>query len=409
MSIVNEIIVWSKMLILFAIGLLFGDNLEIDFPCESELPTDSVNDMESIPNYTLLQTIVLTRHGARSPIDTFHPQDTGKWYCDDESNYSFAPRYAAEGGKVFRRNHLKLDENLTPFPPSCPDGGLLTSGMKQHNELGKAFRKHYVDNLGFLPKKYSPRYIWVRSSEVDRCIRSAQSFISGLYPPRKHSDIVTIETGTPSLELLHPSTSQCSDLGKAWKQWVSSPEYLSKKNFSEPYLRPLADEAKVTWNEPTWMFIGDWIATVACTNHSFPKLVNDTVIQIGMEAVEFYSHGFFSFARGIAGSSILREILRIIDDRIAGRSEIKFALLSAHDVSIVAVLILLGFDNPHWSPFRSYFITELWRDPNGQLFLRFLYNSKLVNVDFMDNNSLFKLSHFKNRASKYLGFCREFP
>lgn len=53
--------------------------------------------------------------------------------------------------------------------------------MVQHCELGKWLRNRYDEE--FLPKRYSPKNIYVRSADVDRCISSALANLAGLYPP----------------------------------------------------------------------------------------------------------------------------------------------------------------------------------------------------------------------------------
>lgn len=409
---------WFRKLKMFFSALFVLSSRQLlsvrtDFPCVAPIPDNKrqLQGTEPLPNFTLRQIIVLTRHGARSPIASYNKTESDDWYCDDEDENAWAARFQAQGGPIPRRQHMKMDSTSLKFKPSCPPGGLTTEGMQQHYELGQFLRRVYVDNLKFLPETYDPRYIYVRSSEVDRCIRSAMSLLSGLYPAVTPNDEMTIETGHHALEMLHPTTSYCAELKQAWNEWVKTPEYLAEKNRIVPYLQPIADSVNLNMSavEANWMYIGDWMATVACTHHQFNELVNQTVLDAGMDAVEFYSHGFFSYKRGIAGSVIMREIMRIIDNHIAGKNNYKFALLSAHDVSIVAALKLLGYNNSHWSPFRSYFITQLWEDQNEQLYLRFVYNNEPLEVDFMDNKTLFPLSRFRPKVADYLNHCHEFP
>ena len=54
--------------------------MELDFPCVS--PIDSSPDyteMKPVPNMTLQQVIVLTRHGARAPVDSYSNEETADW------------------------------------------------------------------------------------------------------------------------------------------------------------------------------------------------------------------------------------------------------------------------------------------------------------------------------------------
>lgn len=67
--------------------------------------------------------------------------------------------------------------------------------------LGKWLRKRYV---GWLPEVYSTEDVYVRSSDYDRTIISAQANLAGMYPPvgpknwngepGKHIQLVSIHT-----------------------------------------------------------------------------------------------------------------------------------------------------------------------------------------------------------------------
>ena len=61
-------------------------------------------------------------------------------------------------------------------------GKLTPTGMKQLYLLGLNFRKHYIEDLKFLPEEYDDDLMYVRSSDFDRTLNSAESFLYGLYP-----------------------------------------------------------------------------------------------------------------------------------------------------------------------------------------------------------------------------------
>lgn len=54
-------------------------------------------------------------------------------------------------------------------------------GKQEHLELGRWIRKRY-DHL--LPTIYSPYDVYVRSTDVDRTLMSAEANLAGLYPPQ---------------------------------------------------------------------------------------------------------------------------------------------------------------------------------------------------------------------------------
>ncbi|PIO68733.1 hypothetical protein TELCIR_09467, partial [Teladorsagia circumcincta] len=52
-------------------------------------------------------------------------------------------------------------------------------GMNQLNELGRYFRFTYNS---FVSRVYNPSEVYIRSSDSDRALTSAQAFTSGFYP-----------------------------------------------------------------------------------------------------------------------------------------------------------------------------------------------------------------------------------
>lgn len=54
--------------------------------------------------------------------------------------------------------------------------------MYQLYSVGKKLRERYVDT-GFLSSSYKRDEVYVRSTDKDRTLQSAQSLLYGLYPP----------------------------------------------------------------------------------------------------------------------------------------------------------------------------------------------------------------------------------
>jgi acid phosphatase len=59
---------------------------------------------------------------------------------------------------------------------------LTAVGMRDMYERGQALRKHYVEELGLLSETYSTGELYVRASNTDRALQSAQMLVLGLYP-----------------------------------------------------------------------------------------------------------------------------------------------------------------------------------------------------------------------------------
>lgn len=76
-------------------------------------------------------------------------------------------------------------------------GQLTAEGMQQEYKLGMQFRQKYVEQTHLLPDSYEPGSMYVRSTDYDRTIMSAQSLLVGLYPPGTGPD--TSEPPTSAL------------------------------------------------------------------------------------------------------------------------------------------------------------------------------------------------------------------
>ncbi|PIC26581.1 hypothetical protein B9Z55_019115 [Caenorhabditis nigoni] len=78
--------------------------------------------------------------------------------------------------------HLPYPNDLYTEKSWSRGWGQLTSiGMQQLHELGEFFRHQYVDT-GFIPANFSVKEVYLRSSDSDRALVSAQAFLYGLYP-----------------------------------------------------------------------------------------------------------------------------------------------------------------------------------------------------------------------------------
>jgi hypothetical protein len=62
-------------------------------------------------------------------------------------------------------------------------GQLTHLGLEQLRRIGELLRERYVDELRVLPPVFDARTVFVRSTDTNRTIESAQSLLWGLYPP----------------------------------------------------------------------------------------------------------------------------------------------------------------------------------------------------------------------------------
>jgi len=366
-------------------------------------------------NLTLISFSMVTRHGMRTPMDSYSSRElNGFWMCDDSSAQS--PRmHVSNSNGTMRRYQRVQDPKYVEFPPNCDEGELILRGMEQHLELGQFYRKFLVDEIHFLPPYLDQSNIRIRASKVERCIRSAVSFLNGLYPPASPGERIQIITGTSGSEFLYPSSGGCDDLRNTWNQFVSSTEFQNRMNSSKELYAEIYQKLKLTPDLTNWMFLGDWMTSYLCTNQTLPLVdpLPDNIIQQSLKDIAYFSYGFFNTQRAVAASPIWRHIFRDIDDFLAMKpGSGKFQLYSAHDTTIIALLVSLGYVDEKLPPFRSHFAIELWRDTKSVLYIRFVFNGQPVGIDFMNNQTLVEYSVLKGKMAQRgdLNYClKEFP
>ncbi len=73
-------------------------------------------------------------------------------------------------------------------------GQLTHLGLEQLRRIGELLRERYVDELRVLPPVFDARTVFVRSTDTNRTIESAQSLLWGLYPPstRPHGRVPSL-------------------------------------------------------------------------------------------------------------------------------------------------------------------------------------------------------------------------
>jgi acid phosphatase len=349
----------------------------------------------------------------RTPMDNWTPADvSGTWLCDDPNAQSPRMHVSTVDG-VRRRYSRVLDSKYATFRPNCENGELIIQGMDQHRELGNFYRKWLVNDTKFLNPWFDKTQVSIRASKVERCQRSAVSFMNGFYPPAKPGEKVDFVTGSDYREYLWPAPGGCKDMQDMWNDFVATDEFKARKENAMKLYADIYKNISLTPSEDNWMFIGDWISSYLCTNQEVPLVtLTDEIITQGLKDIAYYSYGYFGTHRAYAASAIWRAIFRDIDDYLGKKAtSTKFRLYSAHDTTIIALLVSLGFKDEALPPFRSHFAIELWRK-NGKYILRNVFNGEPVSIDFMDGKKEVEYQKLKETMASRgdLNYClSEFP
>lgn len=369
-----------------------------------------LNLPKPLENGTLLQVQVIIRHGARTPGEDFHDSaTTQKWYCDELDSHS--PRLNPAPVKFFRNYRDEFDERLIKYKPTCREKDLLTLGMNQHFELGQAYKKLYYEKMNFLPKNINPSFFFARASESDRTLRSAISFIQGMFPPASPNEVIPLVTDNKAAGLMHPKDKWC-------KKLKGSVEYMHKtekfktffKDFSEKHQKQYENEVSGDWDPSRVKKFCSWVVMTQCTGHQIPTNISQDLQTDCMTLVnyhQFMQHDNDKY-KGIASSPFFREMFRIADNLITSEEHYKFVLFSSHDTALAAFLDTLGYDYHDKSAIqvRSHLAFELW-EIDGSVYSRYVFNGEHIKIPFLNNKTLFPYAMLKGEMARlgYLNHC----
>ena len=375
-----------------------------DYRCVA--PTNLPN--EPPENYSLYHVQVITRHGQRTPLFEYLPYNSrGVWECDSDD--SIAQREEANPTVFYRR--YKVVHEKTSFPGNCKAGDLILEGMQQHENLGKAYRKRFVDDLHFIPDYFDPPLFYFTTSYIERTFRSQEAFIVGLYPIRSNNEIIVTETAGEGHSPLFPNPVICKDISDQNDMYTESDEY---KNLTQYYdtLKEGMQTVGLTNKSSDIVNFCEWAIATNCKIENSPNFLTQDVIDkchIVFANGQFVKYSFGE--RGIAASYILREMLHILEKRIECKSKVKFAHFSAHDSSLAAILVALLPNQKfeYVTPYASHILFESYKGTDNKLYIRYSYNGEILRFEGTDEYGLIEYTQFRKLVNPFLEFCKDVP
>eukprot|EP00794_Sanderia_malayensis_P012890 gene12890-14216_t len=302
---------------------------------------------------------VLYRHGDRTPVSTF-PTD-------------------------------KYQESF------WPDGfGRLTQrGMRMEYELGKFFRKRYVEDTKLVNSFYLHKEVYCRSSDQERCLMSAESQLAALYPPKGwqvwNKNIswqpVPVHTVPGNKDqVLRPWDANCPRLKTLIEMKRKSPEYVKISQEKKALLDYVSKNSGLTVTVANLWKVSDALYVEKCHNLKLPDWVtNDTWNELEYMSSWTWKNLFTGndeFSR-LSGGSLIKWITTRMDAiRKKTSGTFKLNIYSAHDTTIAALLGSLGIFNQPTIPYASSPIIELYENTPGQFTVEMYYRNTTARAPY---------------------------
>ncbi|CAC9505370.1 putative membrane-bound acid phosphatase [Leishmania infantum JPCM5] len=306
----------------------------------AHLPTPSRGSVE----WVLQQVQVLHRHGSRSAVPT---------------------------------------HNTTAICGSTPCGFLNPEGEMMMRNVGSFLRTRYntdatVVDEPFLPSSdYDLTLVESHSTDVQRTLQSAHMFLAGMFPnesrliPAIHTVPISQDTilytfsqpwvalyityagaaqsarMNPTIDRYFPDWTELRDLGAA----VWSEGYCSNFTTRLGCVLMVYDIATAK------LAVGELPAAVAARYDDLHEIIAESY-----RGLWYYDpSNSFSVQQGGRGQPFLKQVVRNIDDFVAGRNTYKVMHYSGHDISLGAVWGTLGDKGVHamQPPYAQTLVLEL--------------------------------------------------
>ncbi|KAH7731105.1 Protein PHO-5 [Aphelenchoides avenae] len=278
-------------------------------------------------------------------------------------------------------------------------GELTKEGLAQEYRLGKFLRDRYD---GFLSKQYSPFEIYIRSSDYNRTLISAQANMAALFAPTdeemfvkdlrwrpipvhtlpKHEDKQLFDrVSCPAAEAEEDRVYLGEGVKDVERQNSAMLHYLGEQSGYGKVPMPLRDIWTLFDPLNSESFHHD--------THKFPSWVNATVWEEIERLYEVSSSYLYStdLLKRLRSGPIFRDIVDRMKLVATGETDPreKFYAYSAHDTSVAQTLTAFGVTLHQFPLYASLVLIELHK-VNGEYEIRLFYKNQTDKLDLWEQD-----------------------
>ncbi|XP_070586462.1 LOW QUALITY PROTEIN: testicular acid phosphatase homolog [Erythrolamprus reginae] len=258
-------------------------------------------------------------------------------------------------------------------------------GILQQKALGKFLREKYA---GFLSPSYKPQEIYIRSTDYDRTIMSAQANLMGLYPnshpeiPWKPIPIHTVPTKFD--KLLKPPTRTCQRYQQLMEETINLPSYQARLGQWKGFMEKMANYTGLKSEQLSLRGLWKVHDTLFCQkthNMTLPSWATPRVLST-LSEIEVFNieahvgmHAAQEKARFIGGL-LLGAILSNFSKIVCQDLPLKMIMYSAHDSTLIALQAALGVYNGHPPPYAACHGFEFYQEGNNSFSVAMFYRNR---------------------------------
>ncbi|XP_014261504.1 lysosomal acid phosphatase-like [Cimex lectularius] len=260
---------------------------------------------------------------------------------------------------------------------------LTNEGKLHHYKLGKWFRQRY--NHLFPKDGYNHNTVYIRSTDVDRTLMSAQANAAGMFPleQKDHwSDVnwqpIPIHTTPQKEDKALAMKAPCSKFEALFEKFKNS-DYMKKLNWKyDLFFQYLSHN---TGDNVTFFgvnYIYNTLIIENRTNLELPKWTKSVFPDIlrKLSGISFSLTTHTTEMKRLKGGPVLKDMLESFQSKLnAQHFPRNITVYSAHDTTIVFLLNTLGVYDFIPPPFAAAVLVELRQNKNNEKFVTVLYKN----------------------------------
>ncbi|NXP04026.1 PPAP phosphatase, partial [Thinocorus orbignyianus] len=264
-------------------------------------------------------------------------------------------------------------------------GQLTKTGMQQLFKLGQYTRERYSS---FLNSTYNRQEFYIQSTDYDRTIMSAQSYLSGLFPPTSSQiwnpellwqpiPVHVLQKATDNK--LHFPLTGCPRFDELQNETQTSSEFQNRIQPYMDFIQTMAvntglqlNNLKILDNFQLW----NTYDTLYCEdihNYTLPAWATKDVINKMEKLAELSLLSLFGIYKTeeksrLQGGVLVNAILSSIKQAANSSKPRKMEVYSAHDTTLGALQVALNIFNGKLPPYAACQFFELYQESSGQVF-----------------------------------------
>ncbi|XP_012558055.1 lysophosphatidic acid phosphatase type 6 [Hydra vulgaris] len=348
----------------------------------------------------LLQVQAVFRHGARTPTTDSNYKDIPNTepYFWDKSHLMTLPHVDIEykvqlpDGKCRPISLIEEFYKKTgALEGGCLSGQLTKVGQQDAYLLGKWLEDEYINKHKLLGM-YSTKDVYVRSSNIDRTILSAKCVLAGLFSKDGFKEVPIIITSEHDDEILYPNYSVCDSLKKWYTYIRSNVNIVLDHSKDYEHISSVLGGMNKTMS---FLALYDFIVTRKAHGGFVPVHLMQEEFLISKRAAELQAYIITGDDRLLGLRRSIGAFINVLCSNITdSNKKEKMYLYSAHDTTIIALLMVLDLWDEKWPAFSSSIIFELYTNQVGNKFVRVLYNGTAVNLKIDGHTEYYPLNKF---------------